>query len=491
MSEPLRPGLLIGGRYQLDRLIGQGGMGQVWAAIHTVTGRRAALKFLRGGPTHNQPEMRRRFLREARAASAVVHPNVVQVQDFFELPDGTPVMVMDLLEGESLAQRLSRVQTLELKEAVDVLLPVISAVGTAHSLGVVHRDLKPDNVFLVRSTGPGADVRVLDFGIAKLTSASAAATDAGALTDTGALLGTPCYMSPEQSFGERDIDHRTDVWAIGVMLYEMLSGTRPVDGENMGQVLKRLMTVGITPIEVLVPDLPGEVAALVGRMLARDRDVRPSDLREVSALLSPFGSVSVQQFGAAVSERPALDSSDPGSASDRVVVAQKHTTDPEADTHAAQGPASAGTHGAQSISVTRTRRSALPWAAGLVAVTGAVVLVVRGFMSSGPAAAASGGIATDPAPPVVTFASAPATPSPPTSSVDSPSAVAPPAPSASAEAAIVTPAAAARAPQKGAPPRGAPAPQKGAEVAAPPTTPVAAPPAAPAKRGGLVDEPPF
>jgi hypothetical protein len=284
-------------------------MGEVWAVTHEVTRRAAALKFLNA---HPRPDRRRRFLREARAASAVNHPNVVQIHDFFELDDGTPVMLMDLLEGETLGQRLARERSLSLADALDVLLPVVSAVGTAHSVGIVHRDLKPDNVFLLGSPGFHTGVCVLDFGIAKLSSWDAGgAGDAGdGLTDTGALLGTPSYMSPEQSFGEKDIDHRTDVWSIGVMLYESLAGTRPIEGENPRQILKHLVSQVITPIEVLVPDLPSEVAELIGSMLARNAAKRPNDLRPVLDVLVQHGAVRVQGFDAAVRERPApLDSS--------------------------------------------------------------------------------------------------------------------------------------------------------------------------------------
>src|SRR5262245_13005589 len=200
MNAELAPGALIGGRYRLERLLGKGGMGQVWAVTHEVTHRSAALKLL-NGPVHLRADRRRRFLREARAASAVNHPNVVRVHDFFELEDGTPVMLMDLLEGETLGKRLGREGSLLLPEAANVLLPVVSAVGTAHARGIIHRDLKPDNVFLARTESGALDVRVLDFGVAKLVSAGAhGAEDSDALTGTGGLLGTPSYMSPEQSF---------------------------------------------------------------------------------------------------------------------------------------------------------------------------------------------------------------------------------------------------------------------------------------------------
>src|SRR5262245_37264609 len=195
-------GVVIADRYELEYELGTGGMGSVWAARHLVTGKDVALKFLRASIA-TRPEARQRFIREARAASRVRHPNVVAIHDVLELGDGGLVMVMDLLFGETLGQRLERRGSLSLREAASILAPVISAVGSAHAAGVVHRDLKPDNIFLAdeaptpRSTSAsgqrGAEVRVLDFGIAKLHEDH----DSPGLTNTCALLGTPYYMSPE------------------------------------------------------------------------------------------------------------------------------------------------------------------------------------------------------------------------------------------------------------------------------------------------------
>jgi serine/threonine-protein kinase len=187
----LVPGAVVAGRYQLERALGQGGMGVVWAAMHTVMRKRVALKFLRG-PIHLRPELRRRFLLEARAAAAVVHPNVLAVHDVFELEDQTLVMLMDLLEGETLGARLAREQNLSLGETADILVQLVSAIETAHAAGVVHRDLKPDNVFLVKTTSGSPSVRVLDFGIAKLVGADGPTTETGLITAAGSMLGTPC-----------------------------------------------------------------------------------------------------------------------------------------------------------------------------------------------------------------------------------------------------------------------------------------------------------
>jgi eukaryotic-like serine/threonine-protein kinase len=280
----LAAGALIGARYRLDRRLGEGGMGVVWAAVDLTTGDAVALKLLKAA---DDPDARRRFVREGRAASAVRHPNVVSILDVLEL-GGTPVLVMELLEGESLRNLLSRERALSLPALADIVVPVVSAVGAAHALGIVHRDLKPENIFLARS-GDARVVKVLDFGIAKLT-----ALDGDAMRSTGlstaAVLGTPAYMAPEQVFGEKDIDHRADIWALGIVLHHCLTGELPTAGDNVGQVLKNVLAKPFAPLEQVVPDLPPEVSQLVERMLARERGERLGDLREVLELLGRFAS---------------------------------------------------------------------------------------------------------------------------------------------------------------------------------------------------------
>jgi eukaryotic-like serine/threonine-protein kinase len=272
-------GALVAERYRLDRLVGTGGMGEVWAATHTLTKKRVALKFLRpslaGSDRH-----RRRLLREARTASQVRHANVVQIYDVLELAGGGPMIVMDLLEGESLRDRLTRQPVLTTAEVACVMLPVISAIAAAHRQGVVHRDLKPENIFLAQGDGR-TRVTVLDFGIAKLTAAGFLATGTCSLTADGAMLGTPFYMSPEQIYGEPDVDHRSDIWAIGVILYECLTGCRPTQGIGIGQILKIITRREIVPLNKAAPHLPARLAAVVTSCLAPARSARPSSLAQV------------------------------------------------------------------------------------------------------------------------------------------------------------------------------------------------------------------
>jgi serine/threonine-protein kinase len=287
----------VAGRYRLDRLLGEGGMGEVWAATHTLTQRPAALKFLRSELAH-QEQHRRRFLREARVAGTVRHPNVIPILDVIELEGGAPMMVMDLLEGESLRQRLDRSRSLSLNETANVLLPVISAVGTAHSCGVVHRDLKPENVFLARVEGR-SKVIVLDFGIAKLTPLEGGGGgSSGSLTAQGTMLGTPFYMSPEQIYGEPDVDHRTDIWAIGVILYECLTGRRPTEADSLGQILKIITQYEIVPIEQLRPDLPATLSSVVMAALSPRRQDRPASMEPLYTALRAYCDDTVPLFGA-------------------------------------------------------------------------------------------------------------------------------------------------------------------------------------------------
>jgi eukaryotic-like serine/threonine-protein kinase len=295
MSHDLAPGVTVAQRYTLRHRIGEGGMGEVWAADSTADGKRVALKFMKEDAV--TPALRRRFLREARAANAIRHTAIVEIQDIIELEDGAPVLVMECLQGESLADKLAREGKLPLRELAAIMQPVVSAVGLAHSLGIVHRDLKPENIFLAKREHGRIDVKVLDFGIAKLTALEGEAAQSASLTGTGTLLGTPYYMSPEQIFGEKDIDHRADIWALGIIMYEGLTGLLPTEGENVGQVLKVVVASRIPPIEQLEPDLPEDICALVAHMMARRRDDRPVDLREVRKTLKRHTAVTSESFG--------------------------------------------------------------------------------------------------------------------------------------------------------------------------------------------------
>jgi serine/threonine-protein kinase len=301
----LTVGTLIAGRFLVERLIGEGGMCLVYAARHTLTRKRLALKVLRRAHAAN-PATRRRFLREARAACAVRHPNVLEIDDVLELPDSTLVLVMDRLDGESLARMLARRRRLPLPELAPIMMQVIDAVSAAHAIGIVHRDLKPENIFVGHPRSEPASVKVIDFGVAKLTAEAGDAARSDTETRLGAMLGTPYYMAPEQVVGALDLDYRADIWSLGVILYEALSGVRPIDGHTVPEILLRVTRGDILPLEERVPQIPRRLADVIASMLNVERDERPATLRELRRILrecSPHAQTLASAAGPTASNR--------------------------------------------------------------------------------------------------------------------------------------------------------------------------------------------
>jgi hypothetical protein len=283
----------VGGRYEVVRLIGRGGMGEVHAARNLGTGRDVALKMIRGDDI--SAEQKRRFLREAKAATAICHPNVIDILDVFEDEDGTPVMVMELLSGETLAALRTRLGRLSLPQVATIMVPVLDALHAAHDLGIVHRDLKPDNIFLSEAAGALVP-KVLDFGIAKVLDPTAISSETqGAPTNTGSLLGTPHYMSFEQAMSEKDIDRRSDIWSIGVILFELLTGRRPLEFQNLGGMYTAFLQGTVPSIREHVPELPDELAQLIDRCLVKERAGRLDQLGPLLDLLEPSVDVAVTE----------------------------------------------------------------------------------------------------------------------------------------------------------------------------------------------------
>jgi serine/threonine-protein kinase len=261
-------------------------MGVVWAALDTISGAACALKLLTSTDDEGKRrDLSQRLRREARAASAVEHPNLVRILDVLELEDGSPALVMEYLEGESLAARLGRERVLSLGDFAKIFVQVLAGVEAVHARKIIHRDLKPENVFLVDGT-PLA-VKVLDFGIAKLTATEGELMASSSQTVTGAVLGTPLYMSPEQ-FGERDIDARADVWSLGLIAYRCLSGVLPTQGDSLLEIFRKIVDRQVQPLEEVAEGLPEDVTRLVGRMLSRKREDRPSDVREVAEVFALY-----------------------------------------------------------------------------------------------------------------------------------------------------------------------------------------------------------
>lgn len=276
LVSPFHPGDVLDGRFELKRELGRGGMGTVWAATHVVTKRDFALKLLNERRA-DDPTAKERLRREARAACLATHPAILPVDDVVELDQGGYALVMELLEGESLRACLDREGRLPWATVRETFEPVLSGLAAAHEAGIVHRDLKPDNIFLV-SSDPSRPVRILDFGIAQSTM-----DEAPLLTSTGAMLGTPYYMAPEQAFGEGTKGPPSDIWSLGVVLFECLAGARPTQAANLGQVLRLMSEERIPKLtDASVDGVPMHIAHIIDRMLSRAHDARPS-LSEIQA----------------------------------------------------------------------------------------------------------------------------------------------------------------------------------------------------------------
>jgi len=261
-----RPGDILGDRWVLLERIDAGAMGEVFRAEHQVLGHAVAVKVLLPEMTRDQGAIDR-FLREARIAAKLRHPNVVRVEDYGLSSDGRPYLVMELLRGESLARLLARTPRLRPSVVLALVHQIADALDTAHAAGIVHRDLKPENIFL---SGPAEalTLKVLDFGVAKFTDALAAG---GGATASNTLVGTPRYMSPEQARASRTLDGRSDLWALGILAYEMLTGRHPFEGEAIAELLVAILTHPIAPPSALRPALPVAIDGWCARALARNR----------------------------------------------------------------------------------------------------------------------------------------------------------------------------------------------------------------------------
>jgi len=305
MSESLPPlcGLLAG-KYEVMSLIGRGGMGSVWLGRHTSLGAHVAIKFV--DPEHaKSQEARSRFVTEARAAATIRSKHAIQIYDHGVTEDGRPYIVMELLAGEALDKRLERVGRLTLPETARLLGQVCRGLQRAHEAGIIHRDLKPENIFIVHPTDDDEEIaKVLDFGIAKIKP-SPGDLPVTSSTKTGAVMGTPYYMSPEQARGLRNIDHRTDLWSLGVIAYRCLTGELPFDGESVGDLLVKICTSPL-PTPSNTKGVPSSFDRWFFRVLERDVEKRfssASDLADSLALLAgvtlrrgpPSGNIDVRQ----------------------------------------------------------------------------------------------------------------------------------------------------------------------------------------------------
>ena len=286
VTQTLAVGEVIADKYRIERLLGAGGMAEVYAAINIRTDRRVALKWILPALAAST-EVLARFRREALAAGRINHPNVVTIFDVVE-HHGSACIVMELLGGETLHERMSRVGQMSFVEAVAIILPAMRGVGAAHAHGVIHRDLKPDNIFLcLDADGSIRDCKVLDFGVSKLTVADAATT--GDITLSGNVVGTPEYMAPEQVRSGKGADHRIDIYSLGVVFYEMLAGRPPFVGEHFSGLMLDIMQRDPPPLAGFRADVPRRLASVIHRALERDLEKRYLDMQGFIVALESVG----------------------------------------------------------------------------------------------------------------------------------------------------------------------------------------------------------
>jgi eukaryotic-like serine/threonine-protein kinase len=284
VNTQVREGETIAGKYRIDRVIGVGGMGMVMAAHHLELDDRVAIKFLLP-ETAASTEAVERFAREARAAVKIKNEHVARVVDVGKLEDGTPYMVMEYLEGSDLAAWLIQHGPLPVEQAVEFVLQAGEAIAEAHSLGIVHRDLKPSNLFVIQRPDGALSIKVLDFGISKTVSLG---RSGASMTRTAVMVGSPMYMSPQQIRSARDVDARGDVWALGVILYELIAGVPPFDGENLAELVNRIISEAPPSIRIYRPEVSEALEQVIFRCLARDLEQRFASIAEIADALLPF-----------------------------------------------------------------------------------------------------------------------------------------------------------------------------------------------------------
>jgi eukaryotic-like serine/threonine-protein kinase len=282
----VREGDEIDGKYQIIRSLGAGGMGVVVAARHKQLGEKVAIKFLHPHMIEDELAVSR-FVREARAAARIKSEYIARVYDVGTLPAGGPYMVMEFLEGGDLTAWIKQKSPVPVAQAVDFVLQACVGVAEAHMLGIVHRDLKPSNLFCVRRADGQVTIKVLDFGISKMSDRDAQAGEM-ALTHTSAVMGSPLYMSPEQMRSARDVTARTDIWALGVILYELLASVPPFGGKSVTELAVNVATQRPPPLANVRPDAPPGLEAVILRCLEKDARARYGNVGELALALADF-----------------------------------------------------------------------------------------------------------------------------------------------------------------------------------------------------------
>jgi eukaryotic-like serine/threonine-protein kinase len=281
------PGDVLAGKYRVEHVLGVGGVGVVVAAVHLELDERVAIKFLLPAAL-KQPELVSRFAREARAAVRIKSEHVARVTDVGTLHTGAPFMVMEYLDGQDLGAIARQHAPMPIEQSVEYLLQACEAVAEAHTLGIVHRDLKPSNLFVTRRADGSPVVKVLDFGISKVKPRAGSRPEEAVVTQTSSVIGSPLYMSPEQMESTRDVDARTDLWSLGTILYELISGACPFDAPTMPQLVAKILRSPPAPLRGYRPDAPPELEAVLIKCLEKDPERRYRNVAELALALAPF-----------------------------------------------------------------------------------------------------------------------------------------------------------------------------------------------------------
>jgi eukaryotic-like serine/threonine-protein kinase len=392
MSAPVAEGDVVLDKYRVERVLGQGGMGVVVAATHVDLEQRVALKFLLPAALAH-PDLVERFAREARAAARIQSRHVVRVLDTGKMPTGAPFMVMEYLEGRDLAAVLEQDGPFAPEVAIDHVLQACEAIGEAHAAGIVHRDLKPSNLFLAQQRDRRTIIKVLDFGISKVEEPNSAP-----LTQTATMMGSPHYMSPEQLSSSKDVDARSDIWSLGVILYELIAGVRPFNADTMPGIVGEILRNTPERLSELCPRVSLDLELVVARCLASFAQDRFRSVAELAAALRPFagdvvaaeasvgritrvlGGNSVPPAGPAATEAESADAPIASSEGDRATA----TGMPVAATAAtAVAPLSSKREGAPTTDATRALSGARPSEAALA---GAHTVDAVAMGPAGPAA---------------------------------------------------------------------------------------------------------